>query len=326
MAISDPLDQSVLAHARTDFPKLRASMSVDEALRAIRDHGVGERLIYFYVVDAEDRLAGVLPTRRLLAAQPATLLSDLMIRRVVALPSTATLLDACDFFVLHKFFALPVLDADRRVLGVVDIGVLAEGMLDVDQEQPKDTVFDTLGFHLEQIRGASAWKAFRLRFPWLLTTIGFGTAAALLAGVFETTLGRALILSFFLAMVLALAEAVAVQSLTLTLQALRSARPSFRWLIETGRRELLAGILIGAGSGLVVLLIVWCWRGELLAAAVVAVSIWGGLIIATGAGLVVPTILQALKWDPRIAAGPITLALTDLLTLLLYFSLGAWLL
>ena len=300
-------------------------MSVEEALRAIRDHGVGERLIYFYVVDADDRLKGVLPTRRLLSAT-ATPLSELMIRRVVALPSTATLLDACDLFVLHKFFALPVLDAERRVLGVVDIGVLAEGMLGVDQVQPKDTVFDTLGFHLEQIRGASAWKAFRLRFPWLLTTIGFGTAAAMLAGAFETTLARALVLSFFLAMVLALAEAVAVQSLTLTLQALGSARPSFRWLVQTARRELLAGVLIGAGCGVAVLLIAGLWRGEWLAAAVIATSIWGGLIIATGAGLVVPTILHALKWDPRIAAGPIALAVTDLLTLLLYFSLGAWLL
>lgn len=326
MATSDPLEQSVLAYARTDFPRLLASMSVEEALRAIRDIGVGERLIYFYVVDADDRLAGVLPTRRLLAAQPATLLSEIMIRRVVALPSTATLLDACDLFVLHKFFALPVLDANRRVLGVVDIGVLAEGMLDVDQEQPRDTVFETLGFHLEQIRGASPWKAFQVRFPWLLTTVGFGTAAAMLAGAFEATLARALVLSFFLAMVLALAEAVAVQSLTLTLQALRTAQPSFRWLLETARRELRAGVLIGAASGVLVLLIAWLWRGEWLAAAVIGASIWGGLIIATGAGLAVPTLLHALKWDPRIAAGPITLALTDLLTLLLYFSLGAWLL
>ena len=69
--------------------------------------------------------------------------------------------------------------------------------------------FETLGFHLSQFRGASAWKAFRMRFPWLLTTIASGTAAAFLAGLFETTLARAVVLSFFLALVLALAESVA---------------------------------------------------------------------------------------------------------------------
>ncbi|MEI9897985.1 MAG: hypothetical protein WDN28_30045 [Chthoniobacter sp.] len=62
--------ESVLVHARQDFSLLRENMTVDEALAAIRQHGVGERIVYFYVADAEGRLAGVLPTRRLLASPP----------------------------------------------------------------------------------------------------------------------------------------------------------------------------------------------------------------------------------------------------------------
>src|SRR5206468_859260 len=88
------LHEPVLAHARTDFALLRESMSVDEALDAIRERGVGERIIYFYVADADGRLAGVLPTRRLLTAPRETKLGELMIRRVVTIPQTATLMEA----------------------------------------------------------------------------------------------------------------------------------------------------------------------------------------------------------------------------------------
>lgn len=296
-------------------------MSVEQALAIIREHGVGERLIYFYVIDADGKLAGVLPTRRLLTSPVEAKLDEIMIRRVVALPQGATLLDACDIFVLHKFYALPVVDSNRRIVGIVDANVVTEELLDVT-EKPDDTFFESLGFHLDQVRGASPWKAFRLRFPWLLATIGSGTCAALLAGAFEATLARAIVLSFFLALVLALAESVSIQSMTLTLQALRSMSPTWKWFIENARREIGTGVLIGIASGLMVFLIAWIWRGQFMSAGVIGATIAGSLVIACAAGLAVPSTLHALKLDPKIAAGPITLAFTDLTTLLLYFTLA----
>src|SRR5205809_3063763 len=110
-------------HARKDFPLLDADMTVAEALDRIRREGVGERVIYFFAVDADKKLVGVLPTRRLLTSSPETRLRDVMVRRVVAIPATATVLDACEFFVLYKFFAFPVVDDRRRVVGVVDLSL-----------------------------------------------------------------------------------------------------------------------------------------------------------------------------------------------------------
>src|SRR5689334_15424114 len=95
----------VVEHARKDFPLLDAEMTIADALERIRREGIGERVIYFFAVDREKRLVGVLPTRRLLTASPETLLRDIMVRRVIAIPATATILDACEFFVLYKFFA-----------------------------------------------------------------------------------------------------------------------------------------------------------------------------------------------------------------------------
>src|SRR6266700_7291639 len=104
----------VADHARKDFPLLDAGMIVGEALGRIRREGVGERVIYFYAVDEEKRLVGVVPTRRLLTAPLETALREVMVRRVVAVPAKATLLDACEFFVLYKFLACPVVDEQRR--------------------------------------------------------------------------------------------------------------------------------------------------------------------------------------------------------------------
>src|SRR5690349_8886323 len=164
----------VVEHARKDFPLLDADMTIAEALERIRREGVGERVIYFFAVDSEKRLVGVLPTRRLLTATPDTRLREIMVRRVVAIPASATVLDACEFFVLYKFFAFPVIDDQRRVVGVVDVSLFAEEILGSREEQThppsavRDDVFEVLGFHLEQIRGASPWRVFRFRFPWLL--------------------------------------------------------------------------------------------------------------------------------------------------------------
>src|SRR5689334_12085091 len=104
-SVPQHLDQPVTGFIRQDVAELRESMTTREALEAVRREGIGEKIVYFYVLDEERRLVGVLPTRRLLTAQPEQRIGDLMIRRVVAIPRSATLLEACEFFVLHKFLA-----------------------------------------------------------------------------------------------------------------------------------------------------------------------------------------------------------------------------
>jgi len=322
----------IAAHARKDFPLLDAKMTVTEALERIRREGVGERVIYFFATDAEKRLVGVLPTRRLLTASPDTRLEEIMVRKVVAIPATATVLDACEFFVLYKFFAFPVVDEERHVVGVVDVSLFAEEMLQSDEraEQPRagppvgDEFFEALGFRLSQIRGASPWRAFRYRFPWLLATVTSGTLCAMLAGAFEATLARSLVIAFFLTMVLGLNESVSTQSMSVTIQALRSARMTWHWFIGAFQREVVTALLIGIACGTLVALIVWFWRGDILAAYVIGGSIALSLVTACLFGLGVPSVLHWLKLDPKIAAGPVTLTLADFFALVFYFT-GAWL-
>jgi magnesium transporter len=321
------LKQSVMSVARRDVATLRQELIVQQALDAIRERGVGEKIVYFYVVDADERLVGVLPTRRLLTAPLVQRLGDIMLPRVVAIPHTATLLEACEAFVLHKFLAFPVVDEQRRLVGVVDVGFFTQEVFDLTEETERvDEIFETIGFHVAQVRDASPLRAFRFRFPWLLATIASGTACAVLASAYELTLAKSLVLAFFLTMVLGLGESVSIQTMTVTIQALHSTTAGLGWYRRAFRREAGTALLLGTGCGLVVGLIVWLWRGTALAAFSIGASILLTLCAACFFGLSVPALLHSLKLDPKIAAGPVTLAFTDIFTLLFYFSLAALLL
>ena len=165
----------VVDHARKDFPLLRAGMTVGEALERIRREGVGERVIYFYAMDEQERLVGVVPTRRLLTASLETPLRQIMVPRVVAVPASATILDACEFFVLYKFLAFPVVDEQRRVVGIIDANLFAEEILEAGDgtareggssiTQVSPDFFEALGFHINKSaalrRGAFSGSVFR---------------------------------------------------------------------------------------------------------------------------------------------------------------------
>ena len=323
---SEHLNEPVLPFARQDFATLAQDLTVDQALAAIRSRGVGEKVIYFYVVDEAGRLVGVVPTRRLLVAQLNQKLDELMIRTVYAIPHTATVLDACEFFTLHKFFAFPVIDAERRVVGVVDIGLFTDEVFDIAEREQMNGVFEAIGFRVSQVRDVSPFRAFRVRFPWLLTTIISGTFCALLAGAYKMTLAKSLVIAFFLTMILGLGESVGIQSMTVTIQALRNHKPTRSWYLLMLRRELAAAMLLGGACGLLVGGIVFIWQQDRPAAFVIGTSVAFCLCAASISGLSVPTFLHALKLDPKIAAGPITLALADIFTLLFYFSLAKYLL
>jgi magnesium transporter len=250
----------------------------------------------------------------------------MMLERVITIPESASMMDALEFFILHKFYAFPVVSADRRLLGVVDVGLFTEEAFDILERERMDEVFESIGFRFSQVRSAGPWGAFRVRFPWLLATITGGTLCALLTRAFELTLAKSLILAFFITLVLGLGESVTTQSMTITFQALRASRPTLRWYLGALRREILTGVFLGTAAALAVGTVVVGFFGFGLPATVIALSVLAAMTTACLLGLTIPTVLHAMGQDVRIAAGPLSLALADLCTLLIYFSTAAWLL
>ncbi len=130
--LSDPVTKRM----HQDFTRVRAGQTVGEALAWLRQNPPPGRIIYFYVVDDEGRLQGVVPTRRLVLSAPQTPLTDIMVRRMVTVPSQATVLDACEFFIQHRLLAFPVVDEENRLLGVVDVDLYTDELAHLDRATP----------------------------------------------------------------------------------------------------------------------------------------------------------------------------------------------
>jgi len=303
---------------------LPVGRTVGEALTRLRSEPLGQRIVYFYVVDEEGRMVGVVPTRRLLTADPQTAIASLMVRDVVTLPESASVDDAAAMFLRHRLLALPVVDGSGRVLGVADVSMVTGEVADMAARQSAEDMFQLVGAHATQ--SAGPWRSFRDRFPWLLCNVGGGLVAALIAGHYEGLLNAVISLALFIPVVLAVSESVGMQSVTLTLQSFHGSRVGWGFLASALRRELATAAMLGAGCGCCIGSVVWLWKGAPVMAAAVAVAVAMAMVTAALLGVALPGALRALRHDPRIAAGPIVLALTDFAALMFYFSIASWLL
>jgi len=315
-----PLERPVRESMRPPGLLLPRHLSCGQALDLIRERAPADAIYYFYVIDEHEALCGVLPVRSLLTSPLERPLEEILVARVISVPDTARVLDACELFAMHKLLALPVVDSARRVQGLLDVNLFTEGVFDVAERERMDEVFEAIGVRVSQVQGQSPVLAFRYRFPWLLPTLASGLACAVLTGWFGSTLERSLALAFFLTLVLGLGESVAIQTMTLTVQTLRHRRPTLRWYLREWLREAISAGLLGLACGALVGPLTLLWQAPPAVALSVALAIALAVTLAGLHGLSVPALLHALRLDPRIAAGPLTLALTDLSTLLLFFS------
>jgi magnesium transporter len=327
------LDDPVVKHMRADVSRLHVGKTVGEALTALRQSPrPAGRIVYFYVVDDEDRLKGVIPSKSLLLSPPEARVDDIMLRQVIAIPAAATVLDACEFFVLHRFLAFPVVDANRRLLGAIDVELYTDELHDLGAgEKPGDDLFQLIGVHLARARQRNPVLALRTRFPWLLCNITGGIAAAVLCGFFhdhsfQDRIGEFAVLAMFIPVVLALAESVGIQSVSLAEQVLRGESPTWPVILQKLRVEFTVGVLLGGAAGLLVALAALAWLRELDLALSVLEGITAGVTVASVLGTIVPHTLHRFKLDLQVASGPIVLALTDVITLVCYFSAAKWML
>jgi magnesium transporter len=318
----DHLDSPLSSHLLHKFIALSDRLTAEQTIELLRHSQDVPDINYLYVVNEDNRLTGVLPTRKLLHAAPAVPIVEIMQADPVSIPAGVSVLQAIQLFMEYKFLAYPVVDDAHRLVGVVDVTLFNRDLLDVAQRRQIEDLFETLGVRIAKLAQASPLGAFRYRFPWLLATIASGSLCAIIADVFGETLQRSLVIAFFLTLVLGLAEGMSVQAMSVTIQGLHAEKLSWPIFFRNVRREGLAGLLLGIASGAMVVLIVGLWYRSLPPALVVGGSVAWVMTISNLLGLIVPTTLHALKLNFRIAAGPLTLAITDLMTLSSYFTIA----
>ena len=317
------LHEPIMPLAKPAPVVLHPQLTIAQALDRIRGASNARSIHYFYVVDDHGMLAGVMPARRLVSAPPDQTVDEVMEHNVVAIPDWATVLIASEYFATRGLSAFPVVNGAGQLTGVVDVGLFTDEVIDLAR-QTYDDIFQLIGVH--GTAQASTWLAFRDRFPWLLCNIAGGLLAAFIASRFEHLLQEVIVLSLFIPIVLALGESVSMQALTLTLQGMADGPIVWRRLFGALWKEFRTATLLGTGCGLVVGAVVFAWRGQVAVASTIFVAIALSMIIACLLGVAIPAVLRAVKADPGIAAGPVVLASADVVTLLLYFGLGARLL
>jgi magnesium transporter len=318
------MDDSVLKHMGYDFVQIDLGQTVGQALASIRHKPTIGRIIYFYVVDLEGRLCGVVPTRRLLLTPLEQPIEQIMVREVITIPETATVLDACELFTLHRLLAFPIVDHKRRIVGIVDVNLYTDRLDELEEAQRSDDLFQLIGVHLAESQQGHPIQAFQSRFPWLLCNIAGGIAAAFISGIFEEELERVVALALFVPVVLGLAESVSIQSLSLTLSMLRGQPLTPQKLWSKLRREFFTGAMLGLASAAMVAGLSYLWLRNWSVAACLLAGIASGVTVAAILGMAMPNLLRLLNRNPQVAAGPIALACADMVSLTVYFSLARW--
>ena len=324
--VKDNLNDPVTKHMRKNFARIRVNQTIDEALSLVRENPPEGQILYFYVIDDHNRLEGVVPTRRFLLNPPDRRIGDIMLNNVITVPAAATVKEACEYFARHRLLAFPIVDAEQQMVGVVDVELYTSELSDIEGRQRHEELFQLIGVHLSNSEQESSTIAFKSRFPWLLTNIAGGILAAFLSGLFEAELQKVVALAMFIPVVLALAESVSIQSVSLALQVLHGQNASIGSLIKKLRSEFATGLFLGLASGVTVGIVALIWLRQVRVAICLLGGVVGGVTFAAVVGMAIPNLLRLFRRDPGVAAGPIALAAADMVTLLIYFTLARWLL
>lgn len=313
-------------HIHTNYIVLNEQWDVETAIGKIRTLPDDNRIVYFYTTDSENRLTGVLPVRKLLTSSPQVTLRDIARKDLVKAKSDETLYDVAKKFAYYKYLSIPVVDNRDKVLGVIDLRTFTQKELDVSNRVIMDEIFQTIGIRISKLQTASAFRAFQLRFPWLISTITSGILCAFLASFFEATLVHYIILTFFLTLVLALGESVSIQSMTIAFQSIHAAPVTPRHFLKLFGKEIVVANFLGIFCGIIAFFIAFLLGKVAMPSLAIGLSIWMSVCCACLIGLFIPVLLHTFKLDPKIASGPITLSCADLCTMLLYLSMAAWIL
>jgi magnesium transporter len=318
------LDGPIRQYWSEDFITLRESCTTSEAIDQLRLRPLSDKILYLYVVNEQSQLTGVVPVRRLIAADPSVRMDSIMIHSVRTISSNATLRDACELFMLHRFLALPVVDDHRHILGVVDVSVFSQGTVTLQQRQQVENLFQLIGIHLTTGRRTTPWSSFRDRFPWLLCNMASGLMCAWIAARYEGLVRQIAMLAMFIPLVLAMGESVSMQAMTLTLHTMSRGKLSVRrgWRMFLG--EMATAALLGGTFAAILAAVAMVWWKQPSQVLAIGCSLLLAILTACLVGMAIPTGIRLFRIDPKVAAGPIVLAITDVMTLVYYFGLVSW--
>jgi len=301
--------------------------TMGQVLEELRKKKYEGKIVYFYAVDVEKHLLGIVSTRALLLSDVTAKVKEVMETSIISLTEDQTLEQAMETLALHRLLALPVVDEEKRLKGVIDVQMYLEDNVDIFKAQRSQDLFQMVGVSLEESVYKSPSKSYMRRMPWILCNMFGGLACAVISQMFHLVLGKVLILAMFIPLVLSLSESISMQSMTQSLQLLKKQSISWKKMLVRALLEFRVAGLMSLTSGVLVGVLSLFWDSGFAASAVICLGIMISVIVSAVVGALIPLFLHLKKLDPKVASGPVVLTLADVTTTALYLSLASsWLL
>lgn len=297
--------------------------SVADAIQTVRRAGQRGQIFYLYVVDREGVLRGIVSIRNLLLSKDTQKIADVCASGVVSLSVDAPVSEAYRLFSESRFLSLPIIDAGGKIRGVIHAHELIEEYEketeELFEERTRGELFALLGIKAEDTsRGLFATAAGRL--PWLLLNVLGGALSTLFIHFLGGKLRDAVEFLAFVPILLVISESIGMQTASVVIADLH--RASSAKSTKPAKREIGVALILGTCSGLIIAAMALLWKGSGTLTTAIGLSILLGSLYVSGLGCALPSLIHRFRGDPRIAAGPVVLALADCGTLLVYLLLG----
>ena len=317
----------------TEYVYLRPDMTVGEAILRIRRQGVDKETIYTCYVTEGRKLIGLVTVKDLLlAVDDDMLVSDIMSTNVISVTTHTDQEEVAHMFSRYNFLALPVVDGENRLVGIVTF----DDAMDVMEEEATEDM-ELMGGMLPSEKTymrSSAFELFKHRIPWLMLLMVSATFTGLIITAFEGALAAQVALTAFIPMLMGTGGNSGSQSSVTVIRALSLGELRFSdigWVIW---KELRTAVLCGVALAVVCFAKIWLvdrlLMGNesvtLLVDAVVCLTLAVTVVCAKFVGCVLPMAAKAINLDPAVMASPFISTIVDALSLLVYFLFANWLL
>jgi magnesium transporter len=312
---------SVGALMTSEYATLTPELTAGQAIAELRRVAPDKETIYTsYVIDHARHLLGVVTLRRLILAEPHTPVSELMAPNPVTVFVDADQRDAANKIARYDFIALPVIDRENRIVGIVT----SDDAMDVAEAEATEDFHKaggTLGSLTVSMKEATVGLLYRQRVYWLVLLVFANLFSGAGIAHFEDLIAANMALVFFLPLLIASGGNAGAQSATLMVRALATGDVEMRdWASMLGR-ELVVSTLLGLTMALAVSAI-GLFRGGPAIALVVATTMLLIVLVGSIMGMSLPFLLNRFKADPASASSPLITSLADGVGILIYFAIA----
>jgi magnesium transporter len=313
-------DESAGGRMTSDYIALHRSWTAEEALSYLRrTKPRAEQVFYLYVVDDEHRLEGVISLRQLVVAAPEERIGDLMTPEVVSVLADADQEEVAREIQHYNLIALPVVDAQRRLLGVVSV----DDLIDVVEEEATEDMYRMVGLGTQETVFSPVRVAARRRIPWLLVNLATAFLAALTVSLFEDTIAKVAILAAFMPVIAGHAGNTGTQTVTLIVRGLALDEVSPADALLVASKEIRFGLIHGTIVGALVASLALALTQNGWLALVVFCAMLGNVVVAGVVGAVLPLLMRRLAIDPALASAIWLTTFTDVMGFVLLLGLGS---